>query len=63
MCGGPMAAKIKREYSNLGFDPDQLREKYRHERDRRIRPEGNAQYRQPTEQLEHLVDDPYVERG
>ncbi|MDH3644524.1 MAG: NAD(P)/FAD-dependent oxidoreductase [Gammaproteobacteria bacterium] len=54
---------MKREYSNLGFDPDQLREKYRHERDRRIRPEGNAQYRQPTEELEHLVDDPYAEPG
>ena len=28
----------------LGFDPDALREKYRIERDKRIRPEGNDQY-------------------
>jgi hypothetical protein len=28
----------------LGFDPDALREKYRAERDRRIRPDGNRQY-------------------
>jgi hypothetical protein len=29
---------------DLGFDPDALRDKYRAERDRRIRPDGNAQY-------------------
>ena len=26
------------------FDPDALREKYREERDKRLRPDGNAQY-------------------
>ena len=29
---------------DLGFDPDALREKYRHERDKRLRPDGEAQY-------------------
>jgi len=28
----------------LDFDPIALREKYRHERDRRLRPDGNEQY-------------------
>ena len=28
----------------LDFDPDALREKYRHERDKRLRPDGNDQY-------------------
>ena len=36
--------KLKKEYSNLGFDPDQLRDKYRAERDKRLRDDGNAQY-------------------
>ena len=58
-----MSSNIKPEYSNLGFDPDVLREKYRQERDRRIRPEGNDQYRHATDELEHFIDDPYVEPG
>ena len=32
------------EPAGLAFDPDALREKYRKERDRRIRPDGNDQY-------------------
>ena len=28
----------------LDFDPDALRAKYRHERDTRVRPDGNDQY-------------------
>jgi cyclohexanone monooxygenase len=58
-----MATTLPPQFSNLGFDPDALREKYLHERDRRIRPEGNDQYRQAVQELEHFVDDPYVEPG
>jgi hypothetical protein len=29
---------------DLSFDPDALREKYAHERDRRLRPDGIDQY-------------------
>lgn len=58
-----MATNIKPEYSNLGFDPDRLREKYRFERDRRIRPEGNGQYRPATDDLGYIVDDPFVAPG
>ena len=31
---------------NLGFDPNALREKYRIERDKRVRIDGNEQYLQ-----------------
>jgi len=45
------------------FDPDALRAKYREERDKRIRPDGNGQYREVKGELAHFVDDPYVEPG
>ncbi len=44
----------------LGFDPDALREKYRIERDKRIRPEGNDQYVEVSGDFSRYVDDPYV---
>ena len=57
-----MSVKLPKQFSNLGFDPDALRDKYRAERDKRIRPEGNDQYLHVTGQFEHFLDDPYVER-
>ena len=42
------------------FDPDALREKYRFERDKRLRPEGNAQYHSIDGEFSNYVDDPYV---
>src|SRR6478609_4540032 len=47
----------------LDFDPDALREKYRQERDRRLRPEANDQYVEITADFRHYVDDPHVEPG
>ena len=47
--------------STLAFDPDALREKYRQERDKRLRPDGNDQYVEVTGQFAHYLDDPYVE--
>ena len=46
----------------LGFDPGLLREKYAAERARRLRAEGNSQYREITGQFSHFNVDPYVER-
>ncbi|MCG8915786.1 NAD(P)/FAD-dependent oxidoreductase [Actinokineospora sp. PR83] len=46
---------------DLGFDPDELRARYRAERDRRIRPEGNAQYRSADGDFGYYADDPYAE--
>jgi cyclohexanone monooxygenase len=46
--------------SNLGFDPDALRERYRQERDKRLRADGNAQYREVAGDFTRFVDDPYA---
>jgi hypothetical protein len=47
----------------LDFDADALRERYREERDKRLRPDGNDQYFEVTADFSHYVDDPYVEPG
>jgi cyclohexanone monooxygenase len=46
----------------VDFDPDALREKYREERDKRLRPDGNDQYVEVTAEFSSYVDDPNVER-
>ena len=51
------------EPANLGFDPDALRAKYRAERDKRLRPDGNDQYVEVNGAFAHFVDDPYVAPG
>ena len=48
---------------SLDFDPVELRKKYRAERDRRIKAEGNDQYIKIEAQFSHYLDDPYVEPG
>ena len=58
-----MSTVLPKEFSNLGFDPDALRAKYQTERDKRLRPEGNAQYVEVSGEFAHFVDDPYVEPG
>jgi cyclohexanone monooxygenase len=45
----------------LAFDPDALREKYRLERDKRLRAEGNEQYVEIAGEFAHYLEDPYVE--
>jgi cyclohexanone monooxygenase len=47
----------------LGFDPDALREKYRQERDKRLRDDANAQYREVAGEFARYLDDPYVAPG
>jgi cation diffusion facilitator CzcD-associated flavoprotein CzcO len=44
------------------IDRDALRTKYREERDKRLRPDGNDQYLQPTGRFAHLLEDPYTPR-
>ena len=46
---------------SLDFDPDALRERYREERDKRVRADGNDQYVEVVGDFAHYVDDPYVE--
>lgn len=45
----------------LAFDPDALREKYRLERDKRVRPDGNEQYVEVAGDFSDFVDDPYLD--
>jgi cyclohexanone monooxygenase len=45
---------------DLGFDPDELREKYRVERDKRLRRDGSEQYQEMTGDFTHYVDDPHI---
>ena len=56
MSSGSAAAKL-----DFGFDPDRLREKYRSERDKRLREDGNQQYLEVQGDFAHYVDDPYLE--
>src|SRR3954453_7912784 len=56
-------ANIADLVGKVDFDPDVLREKYREERDKRIRPDGNEQYVEVTAEFSNYVDDPYVEPG
>ncbi|WP_432825561.1 flavin-containing monooxygenase [Dactylosporangium sp. CA-092794] len=48
--------------SELDLDLEAVREKYRTERDKRLRAEGSAQYRAVTGDLAHFVEDPYTAR-
>ena len=51
-------------FPDLDFDPEVLREKYRDERDRRIRADAEAQYLEAEGELAHFSDeDPYVPPG
>ena len=45
----------------LDFDPDALRDKYREERDKRLRVDGNEQYQEVSGDFSNYVDDPYLE--
>ena len=47
--------------NDLGFDPNELREKYRTERDKRLRGDANEQYQEVKGDFSHYVDDPYIE--
>jgi len=44
------------------IDREALRAKYRAERDKRLRPDGNDQYLEPAGKFASLLDDPYVQR-
>ncbi|MFI4950484.1 MAG: NAD(P)-binding protein, partial [Caulobacterales bacterium] len=52
----------KAAQDDLGFDPEALRARYRAERDKRLRADGNAQYRDISE-FSRYLDDPYVAPG
>jgi cyclohexanone monooxygenase len=49
--------------TNLPFDPEALRQKYRDERDKRLRDDANRQYVEVKGEFAHFVEDPYVAPG
>ena len=59
--GGQRPMTTVDEPAAPAFDPDALREKYRAERDKRLRADGNEQYVEITGQFAHYLEDPYVE--
>ena len=42
------------------IDKDTIKQRYREERDKRLRPDGNAQYIEIKEQFDHYLTDPYT---
>lgn len=44
----------------IDFDPDELRDRYRAERDKRLRDDGNEQYVEVVGDFSNYVDDPYT---
>ena len=49
------------ELDKFDFDPEYLKKKYREERDKRLRQDGNEQYIEIKGEFSYFEDDPYVE--
>src|SRR4029078_9703032 len=45
------------------YDPQALRDRYRTERDKRLRSDGNQQYVEITGRFAHYLEDPYTAAG
>ena len=56
-----MSEQINPQNTPADFDPDAMRARYRQERDKRIRQDGNEQYIEMSGDFSHFVDDPYIE--
>ena len=46
---------------SFNFDPEHLKKKYRIERDKRLRQDGNDQYQEVSGEFSYFVEDPYLE--
>lgn len=57
-----MDGTVTRDENDAGDGRAELRARYRAERQKRLRPDANEQYLQPTGRYAHLVDDPFTER-
>ena len=49
--------------ADLPYDPDALRERYREEREKRLRDDGNEQYVEMKGDYEEFLEDPYVDKA
>jgi cyclohexanone monooxygenase len=60
----PEETNLANKAEALGFDPDSLRERYKAERDKRLRADGPDQYVEMSGRFAHYnEDDPYVAPG
>lgn len=50
-----MATTARDLIGEIDFDPTELKARYLHERDKRIRPEGNEQYVEITDRFAHFA--------
>jgi hypothetical protein len=60
---GEEESATEKERGGLAFDPAGLRQKYREERDRRLRSDGNDQYVEVEGDFAHFLNDPYAQPG
>ena len=49
--------------ADLPYDPDALRERYREEREKRLRDDGNEQYVEMKGDYAEFLEDPYVDQA
>ena len=56
-----MATTARDLIGEIDFDPSELKARYLHERDKRIRPEGNDQYVEITDRFAHFAEDPWAD--
>jgi cyclohexanone monooxygenase len=55
--------RTNEETAKAAFDATKLRDKYREERDKRLRNDGNEQYLEVKGEFAHFLDDPYATPG
>ncbi|MEM7016924.1 MAG: NAD(P)/FAD-dependent oxidoreductase [Pseudomonadota bacterium] len=53
---------LQKTLQELDFNPEALREKYRLERDKRLREDANAQYQEVSGDFANYIEDPYVSK-
>lgn len=58
-----MATTARDLIGDIDFDPVELKARYLHERDKRIRDEGNEQYVEISDRFAHFGDDPWADRS
>ena len=57
-----MTDVLRETLGEIDFDPAALKAKYLHERDKRLRQDGNEQYIEVKGDFSNYVEDPYLER-
>lgn len=56
----PKKIDIEEYKKGLSFDPAEIKRRYLEERDKRLRKDGNQQYREVKHDFKHYLEDPYT---